>query len=157
MDLLAVLISYNGPFSGPCICSQNDTVLRKTNYKFQAISCKKPKGILGIAIKGAQINCTWKIKPTMVVPVFLKGGSWTPSFASIAFLLQRSKLNPPLLGTSIATLDILWFQLNLRTKFLIKIQPRNTPPLIPLYAFDFLKSIHTYKLPAIIQTLDFSN
>jgi hypothetical protein len=36
----------------------------------------------------------------MVVPVFLKGGSLRPLSDNIAFLLQRSKLNPPLAGKS---------------------------------------------------------
>ena len=36
----------------------------------------------------------------MVVPVFLNGGSLRPLSANIAFLLQRSKLNPRLAGNS---------------------------------------------------------
>jgi hypothetical protein len=51
-----------------------------------------------------QLGGTWKTKPTMVVPVFLNGGSLRPFSDNIAFRLQRSKLNPPFAGKSMQEL-----------------------------------------------------
>lgn len=45
---------------------------------------------------------TWKIRPTIVVPVLRKDGSGTPFLESISFRLHKSKLNPHLGGTSTA-------------------------------------------------------